>query len=576
MIVLDVLRMADGPHAARVRRGMLFKIGETFCAAVPFAALYGALMLVFGEAPFGMGEILGLTGLVAAGLAGQFAFGVLGARTAFISGYGMMGDFRFTMMDHLSKLPLGFFTFQRTGALTTTVAENVKMVEEMFTKVVNEIVAGFTLPLFIGILLVVIDWRMGLAAVASVPLAFAVLRLTQGRFMRLSAKRVDVHAEVSGRLLEYIDGLRVIRGYGLAGAKFASLRDSLDTQRRVSVALEIQGGLGIMAMAVVLEMGFIALLMVGAFAMLGGALSPASYLMAMVLAQKFYAPITRSLMLLVDIKYLSLALKRVQTLLNAPRLPEPVEPKVPSNNAIVFDAVSFRYDEAGDEPALSEVTFTLREGTTTALVGPSGAGKSTVAHLIARFHDVTSGAVRIGGVDLRDMASDELMRRVSMVLQDVHLFDDTVANNIRIGRSDASDEDVVAAARHAQCHAFIEALPQGYQAPIGEGGAWLSGGQKQRLSIARALLKDAPIVLLDESTASLDPECEAAFHQAFKILAAGKTVLVIAHRLHTVVNADQIVVMERGRVVQTGTHGDLIASPGLYRTLWTDMAEPTP
>ena len=568
MIITEVLRMAEGRNAVQVRRGILFKVAEVFCTAVPFAAIYLALMLLFGDAPYDFADFLALTGLVAVALIGQFAFGVLSARASFISGYAMMCDFRLHLVEHLSKLPLGFFSHRRVGDLNTTIAENVKMVEEMFTKIIGELLACFALPLFIGAILLLVDWRMGIAAMASVPLAFGVLRLTQAHFTRLSAKRIDAQAEVSGRLLEYIDGIRVIRSYGLAGAKFGSLRDSLDEQRRLSVALEIYGGFSMMVLAVVLEMGFIALLIVGALAMLGGELTAASYLMGMVLSQKFYAPLNRAIFLLVDVEYLQLALKRVQKVLAEPTLPEPAEPRTPAGTAITFDAVSFCYDDAKDEVALSDVTVALPEGHTTALVGPSGAGKSTAAHLIARFHDVSSGAIRIGGVDVRDMASDDLMHRISVVLQDVYLFNDTVANNIRLGRSDATDEEVVAAARHAQCHDFIVDLPEGYDTAIGEGGARLSGGQKQRLSIARALLKDAPIVLLDESTAAIDPETEYAFHEAFSRLATGKTVVVIAHRLHTIRGAHQIIVMDKGRIAQTGTHGDLVARPGIYHDLW--------
>ena len=575
MMITDVLRLAEGRNAVDVRRGILFKVAEVFCTAIPFAALYQALALLFGDSPYDYADFLILTGVVALALAGQFAFGVLSARAAIISGYGMMCDFRLRLVEHLSRLPLGFFTHQRVGDLNATIAENVRMVEEMFTKIIGELVACFALPLFIGLILLVIDWRMGLAAIVSVPLAFGVWRLTQAGFLSLSARRVDTQAEVSGRLLEYIDGIRVIRSYGLAGEKLATLRDSLDEQRRLSVKLEVYGGFSMMVLAVVLEMGFVALLIVGALAMIGGELTAAAYLMAMVLSQKFYAPLNRAMFLLVDAKYLHLSLKRVQAVLAEPPLPEPATPRKPDGAAIAFDDVSFRYDPATDEVALSNVTMTVPEGQTTALVGPSGAGKSTVAHLIARFHDVSGGAIRIGGVDVRDIASDDLMRQIAVVLQDVHLFNDTVANNIRLGRADASDEAVIAAAGDAQCHDFIAALPEGYDTRIGEGGARLSGGQKQRLSIARALLKDAPIVLMDESTAAIDPETEQGFHQAFKRLARGKTVLVIAHRLRTIQGADRIFVMDKGRVVQTGTHGDLITQPGIYSDLWRAGSSPT-
>ncbi len=568
MTITDVFKLAKGKNAQRMKLSILYKVLEITCSAVLYGVIYLTLRMLFSDKPWDYSDIMMLTGVTAIALGGQFFFGVLGARAAFASGYAMMCDFRLDLVEHLSRLPLGFFQNKRVGVLTSTVAENVKNIEDIFTRVLGDFVACFTLPLFVGLILLVIDWRMGIAAMASVPIAFAVLKLSQGYFSTLSSGRIHSQAEASGRILEYIDGIRVIRSFGLAGEKFAALEKSLDEQRKLSIKLEINGGLTFVLFAMVLELSFIGLLIVGAYGILGGHISATTYLMGMILAQKFFAPLTRAALLLVDLKYLELALKPINVILSQPQLPEPKFSKKPKHSGVNLNQVTFRYDENDKEPALKSVSMELKQGQTTALVGPSGAGKSTLIHLIARFHDLTEGNILIGDIDIRDLSFDDLMEQVSMVLQDVYLFNDTVAANLRLGAPDATDEEIMEAARNAQCHDFIMKLPQKYQTPVGEGGAWLSGGQKQRLSIARALLKNAPIILLDESTASVDPQNELAFRRALAKLSIGKTVLVIAHRLNTIRSSDTIIVMDKGQVVQTGTHNELIKQQGVYHTLW--------
>jgi len=434
--------------------------------------------------------------------------------------------------------------------------------------VIGELTAAFCLPAFIGIILLTIDWRMGMAAVITVPLAFGILKLSNRYFSALSRERIDSQANASGRLLEYIDGIRVIRGFGLSGEKLSILEQSLDTQRRLSIKLEILGGMGIAIFAIVLEAGFTSLLVAGTYGLLGGQLTPSTFLMGMILSQKFFTPFTRAAFLLVDLKYLSLAMGRINAIRTYAPLPETRGGGEPHCADVEFDGVSFSYSGTAARPTLDNVSLEIRSGMTTALVGASGAGKSTLAHLVARFYDVTKGTIRIGGIDIREMLFDDLMDQVSMVLQDVYLFNDTVSANIRLGAPEASDEEVMQAARDAQCHDFIMRLPDGYGTRVGEGGARLSGGQKQRISIARALLKDAPILLLDESTASVDPESELAIRQGLTRLLSGKTVLLIAHRLHTIRSADTIIVLDRGRVAQQGSHDELMARDGVYRALW--------
>lgn len=566
MLFNDILRLAEGEHAGKVRAGVVLKALETLCAAVPYVALYGALDLVLSGRISQAGPFLALAGVAVAGLMAQYVSGLYATRLSITGGYALMAGFRLTLAEHLSRLPLGFFTRSRVGELNALIADNVRMIEDVFTHLLGEVTAAAVLPLCVAALLLAVDWRMGAAAVVTVPVAWGVLALSRRGFVRMSALRLAGHDTVSASLLEYIDGMRVIRSSGAEGGTFRKLSDAMHGFRRIATRLEAWGGIAVVGFAVTLELGFVALLGVGTYLVLGGEVERAVFLMAMVFSQKFYAPMTRVAMLLAEGSYLSRAFEKVKAVTDLSPLPEPARPRRPEGADVVFDGVTFGYGP--DRPVLRDVSATLPAGTVTALVGPSGAGKSTLVHLIARFHDPDRGSVRLGGVDLRDMGSEQVMERVAMVLQDTHLFDDTVAANIRLGRPGAGDDEVRRAAIAAQCHDFITALPQGYDTLVGEGGSRLSGGQKQRLSIARALLKDAPVLLLDESTASVDAETELAFHQAFSRLRAGKTVVMIAHRLSSVIHADQIVVVDGGRVVEQGTHAQLLAGRGMYFRLW--------
>ncbi|SDE51515.1 ABC transporter ATP-binding protein [Rhodospira trueperi] len=566
MLFADILRLGERKHAKTIRAGAGLMVLETLCAAVPYVALYGALDLVLAGRTDRVGPFLALAGVAVTGLLAQYLFGLYAARLSITGGYALMAGFRVSLAEHISRLPLGVLTRSRVGQLNALISDNVRMIEDMFTHVLGEMTAAVVLPACVAVLLLVVDWRMGLAAIATVPVAWAVLLLSRRRFARLSAQRLAGHDDVAAALLEYIDGMPVLRSCGAEGDKFRTLSEAMHGFRRISSRLEAWGGASVVGFAVILELGFAALLAAGTYLVLGGEVERAAFLMAMVLAQKFYAPMTRAGMLMAEGDYLGRAVDKVKAVMDLAPLPEPAQPARTEGTDVTFDAVTFGYDPG--RSVLDDVSVTIPAGKVTALVGPSGAGKTTLVHLTARFHDPDAGAVRLGGVDLCDLGSEQVMAKVAMVLQDVHLFDDTVAANIRLGRPEATDAEVRRAAEVAQCHDFITALPQGYDTRIGEDGARLSGGQKQRLSIARALLKDAPVLLLDEGTASVDVETELAFHRAFARPGAGKTVVMIAHRLSSIVHADQILVMDGGRIVERGSHAGLLAAGGLYADLW--------
>jgi ATP-binding cassette subfamily B protein len=318
----------------------------------------------------------------------------------------------------------------------------------------------------------------------------------------------------------------------------------------------------------VLNAGLTLVMLLGYQRIGAGTLPLPVYVMFLILVPRVYEPLFHALMFMGELNYMKLGVRRIENLRLTPPLPEPTAPERITDFDIELRNVSFSYH---DQPVLRDISVRIPARSLTALVGPSGSGKTTITRLIARFWDVDAGGIRVGGKDIRTLSSDELLSQISMVFQDVYLFHDTIYNNIRVGRPQATSQQIEAAARAARCHEFIERLPEKYHTLAGEGGSSLSGGEKQRISVARAILKDAPIVLLDEATAALDPENEHHIQQAINDLVRNKTVVVIAHRLHTVVQADQIIVMDAGRVVDMGTHTELMARPGLYAALWEEQ-----
>ncbi|MEA1894345.1 MAG: ABC transporter ATP-binding protein [Euryarchaeota archaeon] len=340
--------------------------------------------------------------------------------------------------------------------------------------------------------------------------------------------------------------------------------------RNDSIILEAGAGVPVLSYLVILEMGFIGLLLLGLYLLFGGQITIPVLIMFVVIGYHFYTPLQNVGMFAAEMRYMNLSAERITEVMKTSPLPEPEDDIRPDNFNIEFKDVTFRYY---DVDVLKRINAAFPVRSITALVGPSGSGKTTVTNLIARFWDVDSGEITIGGINIRNMKTETLLSYISMVFQDVYLFHDTVYNNIKVGKNDASREQVMAAAKSAQCHDFIEKLEKGYDTMVGEGGSTLSGGEKQRISIARAILKDAPIVLLDEATASLDPENELLIQNAIQELVKSKTLIVIAHRLSTIANADQILVIDSGRVVESGRHAELVRANGMYSRMWNNQQQ---
>lgn len=472
---------------------------------------------------------------------------------------------RTDLAEHLRRLPLSFFGRRDLSDLTNAIMKDCSDQERMFMHVMPQL---FGTGLSTAIVIVGIffyDWRLALAAFWVVPAALLVMALTGKRQQRKAQAMEDARLEVADGVQEFLECAQEIRATNRSAAHLDALAAKLDAFERRQVASELTTGVFVTSAQAFLKLGIGTTVFVGATLLVSGQTDFMTYFAFLLVVTRVYDPVNLILQSIGELLSMRLSIRRTQELA-AEKPMEGSTDFAPRGHDVVFEDVSFSYGDG--EQVLRDVSFTAREGEVTALVGPSGSGKSTVAKLAARFWDADAGSVRVGGVNVADVDPETLLADYAEVFQDVVLFDDTVMGNIRLGRAGATDEEVLAAARAAMCDEFVSRMPQGYDTMIGENGGRLSGGERQRISIARAILKDAPVVLLDEATASLDVENETQVQQALSRLLAGKTVLVIAHRMRTVANADKVVVLKEGRVAEQGAPAELMAREGgLYRRM---------
>lgn len=470
---------------------------------------------------------------------------------------------RLGLAERLRKLPLGYFGKRDLADLTETLMGDVNRMEHVWSHVLGYLYGAYISTGIIAVCLFIYDWRLALACLWGVPVAFGLLFGSRKMAGRSSERTKKAAVRVSDGIQEALENIREIRATNQEERYLAGLNQKIDEHEKVTIQGELGTGLFVNAASVIMRLGVATTILVGANLILSGSIDFMLLFMFLLVITRVYAPFDQSLALIAEMFVSQVSADRMMEIYDTPAA-EGAETFSPKGHDIVFEHVGFSYDE---KEVLHDVSFTAKEGEVTALVGPSGSGKSTCARLAARLWDVTRGTIRAGGVDISTVDPEVLLRDYSMVFQDVVLFDDTVMENIRLGKRQATDEEVLAAARAANCDEFVRRLPQGYDTPIGENGTKLSGGERQRISIARALLKDAPIVLLDEATASLDVENETKVQGALSRLLAGKTVLVIAHRMRTVEAADKIVVLSDGRVAEEGTPAELMARKGIYHRM---------
>lgn len=477
--------------------------------------------------------------------------------------YGEVKTTRLHLAERLRKLPLGYFGKRDLADLTETLMGDVNRMEHVWSHVLGYLYGAYISTAIIAVCLIFYNWKLAIACLWGVPVAFALLFGSRKLTARSSQITKTAAIRVSDGIQEALENVREIRATNQEKRYLSGLNEKIDQHEKVTIKGELTTGLFVNAASVIMRLGVATTILVGANLILSGQIDFMLLFLFLLVITRVYAPFDQSLALIAEMFVSQVSADRINEIYETP-IATGSDTFKPQGHDIMFDHISFSYDH---KEVLHDVSFTAKEGQVTALVGSSGSGKSTCARLAARLWDVDSGHICVGGVDISTVDPEILLTDYSMVFQDVVLFDDTVMENIRLGKRGASDEEVLAAAKAANCDEFVNLLPQGYATPIGENGAKLSGGERQRISIARALLKDAPIVLLDEATASLDVENETKVQSALSRLLVGKTVLVIAHRMRTVAGADHIVVLDNGHVVEQGSPTQLMENHGIYRRM---------
>ena len=484
-------------------------------------------------------------------------------RKTYIASYKESNVTRLRIAEHLRKLPMSFFNTKDLSELTTNMMSDCSSMESMLSSTIPPLIANVISATITCILLAFFDWRLAICVFITMPLAFLIIWLSRKYQKKLFERQVDAKLQASSQVQEYLEGMKIIKSCNLSGSQFSTLNKALLAMKKIAVKVEMVVGVFMSGASMILQAGIGITIFVGTLLLLDGQIELLPLLMFFLIVTKIYGPILAILSQLTTLLNLNVVTERMRTLLTAPVMSG--KQQTSKRYDIELSHVSFAYNE---EEVIHDVSCKIPQGNVTALVGPSGSGKSTISKLIARFWDIQKGTITVGNKDIKIINPESLMQEMSFVFQDVTLFNDTIFNNIQMGNPNATKEQVFAAAKAAYCDEFVRNMPDGYNTILGENGSTLSGGERQRISIARALLKDSPIILLDEATASLDPENEVFVQKAIAKLVENKTVIIIAHRLRTVVDADQILVLDNGKLVEYGTHNELMRKNGLYHKLY--------
>lgn len=564
-IIRRVLRLS-GNLSKRIWGSFICGFLESMFGLLPIAAVFLVLIELQNGQPI-TGQTWGIViGLIAGGLILRMIFKYLVYRLQSTAGFEFVARERIALGDRLRNVPMGFFHDNSVGDITATVTTDLNFLENYSMHILDKVTTGVLSMIVMAGCILAFDWRIGLIFVAGILLSFPIYSHMQKKGKALSAKRQKIQSEAVAATLEYVQGISVVKSFNMCDKNLSDIEDAYESNAAASYGVERVFTPLNMTYSMVFRISACMIMLCAGILAVGGDLSFANLAVILIASFTIFNPIEVMGQMTTMIRTMDAALDRVERIKQAKKIDENGRDIPLDSFDIGFEHVSFAYENGN--PILKDVSFSIPQGSMTAIVGPSGGGKTTIARLIARFWDVQEGSITIGGHDVKEFTCDSLLKNMSMVFQNVYLFHDTIENNIKFGCPDATHEQVVEAAKKACCHDFISALPQGYDTVIGEGGSTLSGGEKQRISIARAMLKDAPIILLDEATASVDPENEVHLQQAISALVKNKTLIVIAHRLSTIRDADQILVVDNGKIVEKGVHAELIQQKGIYQKFW--------
>jgi len=544
----------------------VISIFEALFGFVPLIVLYFLLCNIIDDT-FSTDKLITYTILLVSSVLLRGLFSFLNVVVSRKNGTLMVKDLRLRLGEHIRKLSLGFFDSHDVGELSGKVLENVNKMEMILTMMLPEIISTFSLSFLVAVGLFFIEPRMAIATLITMPIALYIMTWAK-KIMNTRGKALyKTSFKLADSLLEFVNGIKYIKSFNNSQKKLNDLIARMDDFRKDS--LRTEGTLSpVMVLAgIFIDIGIVSIILIGSYFLIGGSISAKVFIIFLIISSRFFDNLKALSVNYVKVKYLGIAGKSVQEIFDI-KPPEGSKKLEFSNHNIVFENVTFAYNE---KPVLNNIDLAIKENTMTAFVGSSGSGKSTMANLIARFYDPQSGKISIGGHDIKAVDPEAVLQQISMVFQKVFLFRDTIYNNIKMGKSDATRQEIEIAAQKANAHDFIMQLPNGYDTMVGENATNLSGGEQQRISIARAILKNAPVILLDEATASLDPENEIFIQDAISNLLKDKTIIVIAHRLKTIKHADKIVVLNHGVVEATGSHSNLLENNVLYKSMWENQ-----
>ena len=534
---------------------------DAMCAAMKIPAAFYAIKAVLDE-NINTQSILIAVGFMLISTVGKTIVNRYSQMLQTEAGYDTCALKRIEIGEHLRYLPMGYFNDNSLGHITSVTTNTMEQMADIATRAIMLVLQGSITTIVIGLFMFLFDVRIGLISVIGIAIFFMVNQITIRKVAKVAGEKIEADKEMVGVIIEYIQGIAEIRNYNILGFNQSKIQRSIERKKNADITAELAAIPAVGVQQIICKLIGVVIAAASIFFYLNGTMELVYTIVMLLCSFMVFESMDAAGIFTALLKVIGQGVDLANEILNIEQMDIEGEDITPDNRDIHLEHVSFAYE---NRKIIDDVTLDIKENTTTAIVGPSGGGKTTITSLISRFWDVQEGEVTLGGRNVKDYSFDSLMENFSFVFQRVYLFEDTIANNIRFGRPEASKEEVIEAAKKASCHDFIMSLPDGYETVIGEGGATLSGGEKQRIAIARAIMKAAPIIVLDEATANVDPENEKELTEAIENLTREKTIIMIAHRLKTVRNADQILVVDKGRIVQKGKHNELMKQDGIYR-----------